>query len=71
MICWLTEDALVQFLTGVFVTVAFLVMAWLSQEKKMSVAAICIAAINSAVVTTERLIVTDREFVTELVYKLA
>lgn len=71
MMYWLTENAFVPFLTGVFVTIILLLMAWSARSKGALYLALGIAALTTAVVVIEQMIETDREVVTEMIYELA
>jgi ketosteroid isomerase-like protein len=71
MMYWLTEDSFVPMLTGIFVAVVLLLMAWSARNKVVMFVALFIAAATAAIVATEMAIVTDRETVTDMVYQLA
>ena len=71
MISWFTENSMIPLVTGTFLVLAFLGLAISARERTMFYAAMIIAALTVGVVVTERLIVTDREAVTEIVYSLA
>ena len=68
---WLTEDAFVPMLTGMFVASVLLLMAWSARNKIVMLVALAVAAVTATIVVTEAIIVTDRENVTDLVYELA
>jgi type II secretory pathway component PulL len=67
MMYWLTEDSFVPMLTGIFVAVVLLLMAWSARNKVVMFVALFIAAATAAIVATEMAIVTDRETVTDMV----
>ncbi len=71
MIHWLTEDAFVPMLTGIFVAAVLLLMAWSARNKVVMYVALLVVAVTVGIVTTEMLIVTDRETVTDMIYELA
>ena len=71
MAYWLTEDAFIPTLTGIFLTIVLLLMAYSARNKVVMYIALVIAVLTAGIVTTESLIVTDREKVTDLVYELA
>ena len=62
---------MIPLVTGTFLVLAFLGLAVSAREKTMLYAAMTIAALTAGIVITEKLIVTDREAVTEIVYSLA
>ena len=71
MISWFTENSMIPLATGTFLVLAFIGLAISARERTMLYAAMIIAALTAGIVVTERLIVTDREAVTEIVYSLA
>lgn len=71
MISWFTESSLVPLVTGTFLTLAFLGLAFSFRERVMAYVALVVLAFTVATVVTERLIVTDREAVTAIVQTLA
>ena len=71
MTYWLTEDAFMPMLIGIFMATILLLMAWSARNKIVFFAALLVAALTAGVVVTEAAIVTDREQVTDLVYELA
>ena len=68
---WLTEDAFVPMLIGIFTATVLLLMAWSARNKIVLFAALFIAAATAGIVATEAAVVTDRETVTDLIYELA
>ena len=68
---WLTEDAFVPMLVGIFMATILLLMAWSARNKIVLFAALFIAAATAGIVVTEAAIVTDRETVTDMIYELA
>ncbi len=68
---WLTEDAFVPMLVGIFMATTLLLMAWSARNKIVLFAALFVAAATAGIVVTEAAIVTDRETVTDLIYELA
>ena len=71
MTYWLTEDAFVPMLIGIFMATVLLLMAWSARNKIVFIAALLVAALTAGIVLTEAAIVTDRETATDLVYELA
>jgi hypothetical protein len=70
-VIWFTENSTVPMVTGTLLVIIFLAMAFTSREKLMLQLAIVIGLLTAATVICERLIVTDKEQVTESVYELA
>lgn len=68
---WLTEDAFVPMLVGIFMATILLLMAWSARNKIVLFAALFVAAATVGIVVAEAAIVTDRETVTDLIYELA
>lgn len=68
---WLTEDAFVPMLTGIFMAVVLLLMAWSARNRLVLYAGLLVAILTAGIVVAEAAIVTDRETVTDLVYELA
>ena len=71
MMYWLTEDAFVPFITGVFMFAVFGGFAYATREKSMFYACGLIALVTLVFVTVEQIVVTDRESIEEEVYQLA
>jgi len=71
MTYWLTEDAFVPMLTGIFMATVLLLMAWSARNRLVLYAGLLVAILTAGIVVAEAAIVTDRETVTELVYELA
>lgn len=71
MTYWLTEDSFIPMLTGIFAAVTLLLMAWSARNKTVMGVGLLVAVVTAGIVTTEMMIVTDRETVTDLVYELA
>ena len=71
MTYWLTEDAFIPMLTGIFVASVLLLMAWSARNKIVMLLALSVAAVTAVIVVTEMSIVTDRETVTDMIYELA
>ena len=71
MTYWLTEDAFLPMLIGIFMATVLLLMAWSARNKIVFFAALLVAALTAGIVATEAAIVTDREIVTDLIYELA
>ena len=66
MIYWLTYDAFVPMLTGVFLSGLFAILFFNTREKLLLYVALVIAVLTIATVTCEHLIVTDQEKVESL-----
>ena len=71
MTSWFTESATFPLITGVLLAIILAGMGFASREKVMFYIAIIVGVITAGIVTCEQLIVTDREEVTEVIYKLA
>lgn len=68
---WFTENSTVPMVTGTLMVILLLVMAFSARETRILQLAFFIGLITAATVVCEYLIVTDREQVTETVYRLA
>ena len=71
MLEWFTEDAFFPACIGILLTIAFLGLAFSSGEKVMFKAGLAIAALTALLITTEVLIVTDREEIENSIYEMA
>jgi ketosteroid isomerase-like protein len=68
---WLTEDAFMPMLTGVFVSIVLLLMAYSARNRTVLIVGLLVAALTAGIVITERTIVTEREKLVGLIHRLA
>lgn len=71
MTYWLTENSMVPMVTGIILSLIFLIVAFNSREKVLYYIAIGIAALTFATVACEQMIVTDKEEVESLLNQLS
>ena len=71
MLEWFTENSFFPSCLGIFLTIAFLGLAVSSGEKLMLKIGLVIALLTALLITTEVLIVTDREQVENSLYDMA
>ena len=71
MTSWFTENSTVPMIAGAILTLVFIAFAVHSREKVMLKIALVNLAITAAIVTCERMVVTQREEVTDQIIALA
>lgn len=71
MLIWFTENSLFPMVTGLGLATILLVMGFMAREHKLILLALMIGIMTGAIVTCEKMIVTDRERVRIVVYEIA
>ncbi len=71
MTSWLTENSTVPMVAGAILVLIFIAFWVHSRENAMLKVALAVAILTAAIVTCERIVVTQREEVTDRIYALA